>query len=121
MAYIELIPKTYPAEQQLTQHGAELADLLAQAAKAVLEVPDHDIIVELRRCTTLAFNALAVEAGSTPDVIVKIATSDLHLKPRFPALASRMVDAWNIRFGKSFQVEVWVNLIDAWNCNIAFD
>lgn len=119
MAYIEVIPKTSAAEQRLVADGAELTNHIAQVAKAILDVPDHDIIVEMRRCTTIAFNELAMEAGSIPDAVVKVATSDLHLKPRFEALAAQMVDVWNTRVGTDLQLEVWVNLIDAWSCNMA--
>lgn len=121
MAYVEIIPKTSASEQRLITNGVELADHIAQVIKTVLEVPDHDIIVELRRCTTITFNALAVDSGSAPDAIVKIATSDLHLQPRFEGLTARIVDLWDARFGPDFRVEVWASPIAAWNCNLAND
>lgn len=119
MAYIEIIPKTSVAEARLADDGMELPNLLAQATKAVLDVPDHDIIVEIRCCTTIAFNALAVAAGSNPDAVIKVATSDLHLKPRFETLAAAIVEVWNVHLGVDLRLEVWISAIDAWNSNMA--
>ncbi|MET3615779.1 hypothetical protein ABID16_004126 [Rhizobium aquaticum] len=95
-------------------------NLLHQATKDVLEVPDHDIIVELNRCTTIAFNQSAMNAGAVPDAVIQIATSDHELQPRFQTLCDQIVSRWDAQFGKTLKMELWVNLIDTWACNMDF-
>ncbi|PYB72384.1 hypothetical protein [Rhizobium wuzhouense] len=121
MAYIEILPKSSEAQQTLFDDSHSALNLLFEAVKETLEVPDHDIIVELNQCTVLAFNATAVKAGSAPDVVIKIATSDHDLQPRFQTLSDQIVAGWNAHFGSALKMELWIGLIDTWGCNIQFD
>lgn len=121
MAYIEIFPKSAEAQERLTAHCDAAMNLVAQTIKEVLDVPDHDIIVELNQCTTIRFNASAVDAAAVPDVVMKIATSDHHLQSKFEALGDQMVNSWNVLFGSEFKLEIWMNLIVAWRCNIDFE
>lgn len=100
----------------MTDNGDALMDLLFSAAKDVLQIHESDIIVELNRCTTISFNSAAVHAGAAPDVVLKFATSDHYLQPRFQTLCDRVVDGWNRQFG-DLKLEVWVSLIDTWGTN----
>jgi hypothetical protein len=120
MAYIEIYPKSSEAQQKLAGDCDPVMHFLCEAAKDVLGVPDHDIIIELNQCTAMRFNALAVSANAVPDVVIKISTSDKDLQPRFQALCDQIVTSWNAHFGNSFKLELWVNLIDTWGCNIDF-
>ena len=120
MAYIRLFPKSAQAEQRLADDATSVMNLLYQATKDVFNVPDHDIIVELNRCTALAFNATAVSNAAVPDVVIQIATSDRELQPQFQALCDEIVSKWDAQFRKTFKIELWVNLIDTWGCNIDF-
>ncbi|MFM2278041.1 MAG: hypothetical protein RLZZ444_272 [Pseudomonadota bacterium] len=120
MAYIEIHPKFPEAQQRLTSDCVALMSFLQAATKEVLGVPDHDIIIELNQCTALIFNSLAVSSDAVPDVVIKIATSDKELQPRFAALSDEVVAKWNAQFGSSFKLELWINLIDTWGCNIEF-
>lgn len=118
MAYIEILPKSSEAQARLEDSCASVMDLLYHAAKDVLKVPDHDIIIELSQCTTIAFNSLAVKASSVPDVVVKIATSDEHLQPKFQALCEQIISSWDAHFSHSLKIELWINLIDTWGSNV---
>lgn len=120
MAYIEIYPKFPEAQQRLTGECVAMMELLHAATKDVLGVPDHDIIIELNQCTAASFNSLAVSLNAVPDVVIKIATSDKELQPRFQALCDQIVGGWNAQFGSSLKLELWVNLIDTWGCNIDF-
>jgi len=120
MAYIEIYPKFPGAQQRLMDECVAMMELLQAATKDVLDVPDHDIIIELNQCTALRFNSLAVSSNAVPDVVIKIATSDKELQPRFQALCDQIVGKWKKQFGNSFKLELWVNLIDSWGCNIEF-
>jgi hypothetical protein len=120
MAYIEIHPKSANAHQRLADKGERIMELLQAAAKEVLGVPDHDIIVELKQCTTISFNALALSSNAVPDVVVKIATSDSDLQPHFEALCAEIVSRWNALFDAPLKLEIWVSIIDAWGCNIDF-
>lgn len=120
MAYVRLFPKSAQAERQLADDATSVMNLLQQATRDVLEVPDHDIIVELNRCTAIAFNQSALNAGAIPDVVIQIATSDHQLKPRFQALCDQIVSRWDAQPGQTLKIELWVNLIDTWGCNIDF-
>lgn len=121
MTYIAIFPKSAEAEQRLARDPATVMKLLFQTAKDVFNIPDHDIIVELNRCTAIAFNGAAVDNGAVPDVVIQIATSDRELQPQFQVLCDQIVSMWDAQFGKTFKVELWVNLIDTWGCNIDFD
>ncbi len=120
MAYIAMFPKSAEAERRLAHDSTLVMALLYQATKDIFNVPDHDIIVELNRCTTIAFNATAVENAAVPDVVIKIATSDPELQPQFQALCDEIVSRWDAQFEKTFKIELWANLIDAWSCNMDF-
>lgn len=120
MAYVRLFPKSAEAEHRLVDDATSVMKLLYQATKDVFNVPDHDILVELNRCTTIAFNATAVENGAVPDVVIKVATSDRELQPEFQSLCDQIVRRWDAQYGKTFKIEIWVNLIDTWGCNIDF-
>jgi hypothetical protein len=120
VAYIEIFPKSIAAQQRLTDSCAAVMALLFQSAKDVLNVPDHDIIIELNQSTAIAFNAEAMKAASVPDVVIKISTSDHELQPRFPALCDEVVKNWDALFGTTLKSEVWVNLIETWGCNMDF-
>lgn len=121
MAYIEVFPKSVDAEQRLTSDSPAMMGVLYNAAKDVLQVPAHDVIVELNRCTTLRFNPMAVQTGATPDVVIKISTSDTELQSRFADLSARIVKGWGDHFGSSLKIELWIGLIHTWGCNIAFE
>lgn len=121
MAYIEIFPKSVQAQERLTADCETVMSLVSQTVKDILDVPDHDIIVELNQCTSIRFNALAVNNAAVPDVVMKIATSDHHLKTKFDALGDRLVMSWNAHFGSGFKVEIWMNLIESWRCNIEFE
>ena len=121
MAYIEIFPKSIEAQQRLTDHSALVMDILYQATKKVLHVPDHDIIVELNQCTAIAFNSLAVQASAVPDVVIKISTSDHDLQPKFQSLCDLIVSNWSAQFGSTLKLEIWINLINTWGCNIDFN
>ncbi|WP_156424597.1 hypothetical protein [Arthrobacter sp. EpRS71] len=116
MTYISILPKNENAQSRMTDNRDEVMDLLFAAAKDILQIPDTDIIVELNRCTTVSFNRAAVHAGAAPDVVLKFATSDQYLQPRFQTLCDRVVDGWNSQFG-DIKLEVWVSLIDTWGTN----
>ena len=115
-----MLPKSEDVQSRLTESGDAVMDLLFMAAKDVLQIPDNDIIVELNRCTTIAFNRSAVTAAGAPDVVLTFVTSDRDLEPRFQALCDRVVSDWNDRFG-DIRIEVWVSLIDTWGTNIQLD
>lgn len=121
MAYIEIFPKSAEAQKQLTDRCASVMDILYQATKEVLNVPDHDIIVELNQCTAIAFNSLAVHAAAVPDVVIKISTSDHDFQPKFQSLCDHVVSNWNAQFGSALKLEIWINLINTWSCNIDFN
>lgn len=121
MAYIEIFPKSAEAQQQLTDKSDSVMKLLHHATKSVLNVPDHDIIIELNQCTAIAFNASAVQAAAVPDVVVKISTSDHDLRSDFQNLCDQVVINWDALFGDTLKMEVWVSSIDAWGCNMGFD
>lgn len=121
MAYIEIYPKSAAAQQKLTDNSAALMDLLQHAAKSALNVPVHDIIIELNSCTAIAFNASAMREGAVPDVVVKISTSDLQLQPQFQTLCDQVVSGWDAQFSNMLKVEVWVSPINSWGCNMSFD
>ena len=118
MAYIEIFPKSAEAQRRLTDDINPVMDILSQATKQILKVPDHDIIVELNQCTTLAFNPLAVENGAIPDVVIKISTSDHDLQPDFEALSEQIINRWSTHFGSSLKTELWISLIETWRCNM---
>ena len=120
MAYIEIHPKSTAAQRRLNDDCQSMMGFLQRAAKEVLGIPDHDIIIELNQCTVLAFNALAVRVDAAPDVVIKIATSDHDLEPRFQKLGDQVIASWNAHFGPSVKLELWINLIDSWGCNIEF-
>ena len=121
MAYIEIFPKSPEAQQQLTDHSASVMDLLYRVTKSVLNVPDHDIIIELNQCTAVAFNASAVQAAAVPDVVIKISTSDHDLRPSFQNLCDQVVSNWDAQFGNTLKIELWMSSIDAWGCNMGFN
>lgn len=121
MAYIEIIPKSTEAQQRLTENCASVMDILYQATKEVLNVPDHDIIVELNQCTAIAFNSLALHAAAVPDVIVKISSSDHDFQPKFQSLCDHVVSNWDAQIGNTLKLEIWINLINTWGCNIDFN
>nr|WP_288454265.1 hypothetical protein [uncultured Pseudomonas sp.] len=121
MAYIEIFPKSAAAQAQLTECCAQLMDMLQGAVRSVFKLPEHDIIIELDQCKVLAFNASAVRAAAVPDVVIKVSTSDVELRPEFQALCDQIVSGWNAQFGDSLGVEVWVSVIEAWGCNLSFD
>ena len=121
MAYIEVFPKSMNAEQRLKSDSDAMMGVFYNAAKDVLQVPEHDIIVEFNRCTTLGFNPMAVQTNSVPDVVVKISTSDSELQTKFPDLSARIVEAWDTQFGGSLKIELWLGLIHTWGCNIQFE
>jgi hypothetical protein len=121
MAYIAIFPKSAEAQQRLADHNASVMNILSQATKDVLNVPDHDIIVEMNQCTAMAFNPLAVSRGAVPDVVIKIATSDRDLQPRFQTLCDEIVSRWDMHIGNGFKLELWINAIDTWGCYIDCD
>lgn len=121
MAYIEVFPKSVDAESRIKNDSDALMGFLFETTKNILQVPDHDIIVELNRCTTIGFNEMAVRTGSTPDVVVKISTSDTELQTRFQDLTKRIVEAWNSHFGEALKLELWIGLIHTWGCNVLFE
>lgn len=121
MAYIAIFPKSAEAQQRLTDNSASVMTILSQVTKEVLDVPDHDIIVELNDCTAMAFNPLAVCRGAVPDVIIKIATSDRDLQPLFQSLCNEIISRWNAQFADTLKLELWINLIDTWGCNMDFN
>ena len=120
MAYIAVFPKSIKVQQNLTEDFTAMMNILHKTTKDVLNVPDYDIIVELNACSAIAFNPLAVQANSVPDVVIKIATSDLDLQSEFQTLCERIVDTWDIHFEKTLKLELWVNTISAWGCNMEF-
>lgn len=120
MAYISIFPKTAEAQRRLTEGCAGLMSILSGATKEVLDVPDHDIIVELNQCTVLAFNPQAVNTGAVPDVVIKIETSDLDLQSRFDVLRDEVLTRWNAEFQGLVKIELWISLIGAWGTNIDF-
>ncbi|MBC2775292.1 hypothetical protein H6M51_20735 [Rhizobium sp. AQ_MP] len=121
MAYIEVFPKSVDAESRIKNDSDALMGFLFEITRNVFQVPDHDIIVELNRCTTLGFNKMAVRTGSVPDVVIKISTSDTDLQTRFQDLTIRIVEAWNSHFGDALKMELWIGLIHTWGCNIQFE
>ena len=121
MAYIEIFPKSPEAQQRLTDNCDSVMDLLFQVTKSVLNVPDHDIIIELNQCTAIAFNAVAVQAAAVPDVVVKISTSDHDLRPDFQSLCDQVVRSWDVQFGNELKLELWISSIDAWGSNMGFN
>ena len=121
MAYIEIFPKSTETQQRLADHSAPMMDILYQATKRILNVPDHDIIIELSHCTAIAFNSLAVQASAVPDVVIKISTSDHDLQPKFQSLCDLIVSNWGAQFGSTLKLEIWINLINTWGCNIDFN
>lgn len=116
VTYISILPKSENSRSRMTDNCEAVMDLLFLAAKDVLQIPDTDIIVELNSCSTVSFNRAAVHSGAAPDVVIKIATSDHYLQPRFQTLCDRVVEGWNSHFG-DIKLEVWVSLIDAWGTN----
>lgn len=120
MAYIAVHPKSPAAERRLAAEPDVAMTILARATKDILGVPDHDIIVELNQCTVIAFNALAQQANSAPDVVIKISTSDHQYQPRFQTLCDRIVADWGIAFESDLKLEIWVSLIDTWATNMEF-
>ncbi len=120
MSYIAILPKSANAEQQLVENSPLVMDILYKATKDTFNIPDHDIIVELNKCSVIAFNPAAVAASSVPDVVIKISTSDHDLQPRFQPLCDRIVADWDQKLGKELKLEIWVNLIDTWGTNIDF-
>lgn len=121
MAYIEIHPKSPEAQQRLTDECASVMDLLHLATKSVLNVPDHDIIIELNQCTAIAFNPVAMQAAAVPDVVVKISTSDHDLRPDFQNLCDQVVSSWDAQFGNKLKLELWISSIDAWGSNMGFN
>ncbi|MDG4897666.1 hypothetical protein P9272_29425 [Mesorhizobium sp. WSM4976] len=121
MAYIEIFPKSIDSQKKLSDRRASVMDILYAATKEILNVPDHDIIVELNQCTAIAFNSLAVQASAVPDVVIKISTSDHDFQPKFQSLCDHIVGNWNEQFGNTLKLEIWVNVISAWGCNIDFN
>ena len=120
MAYIEIFPKSAESQKKMTDHHTSVMDMLYAGTKEILNVPDQDIIVELNQCTAIAFNSRAVQASAVPDVVVKISTSDHHFHPKFQSLCDHIVSNWNAQFGNTLKLEIWVNVIDTWGCNIDF-
>ncbi|AZO45269.1 hypothetical protein LB559_06540 [Mesorhizobium sp. BR1-1-3] len=118
MAYIEIFPKSTETQQRLADHSAPMMDILYQATKRILNVPDHDIIIELNQCTAIEFNSLAVQSSAVPDVVIKISTSDHDLQQKFQSLCDLIVRKWSAQFGNTLKLEIWINLIDTWGCNI---
>lgn len=116
MTYVMILPKNEHAQSRMTEDCDAAMDLLFLAVKEILQIPDSDIILELTRCTTVAFNRSAVDAAVAPDVVLTFATSDRDLPPRFDTLCDRVLSDWNDRFG-DLKLEVWVSLIDAWAAN----
>ncbi|RWB57062.1 hypothetical protein [Mesorhizobium sp.] len=121
MAYIEIFPKSIESQKELADRRTSVMDILYAAAKETLNVPDHDIIVELNQCTAIAFNSLAVQASAVPDVVIKISTSDHEFQPKFQSLCDHIVSKWNAQFGNTLKLEIWVNVINTWGCNIDFN
>ncbi len=121
MSYIEIYPKSINAQDQLVENSEAVMALLQKAVKAVFEVPESDIIIELHQCTVLAFNPEAIKANAMPDVVIKLSTSDTYLKPRAQFLTDRIVADWKNQFQDQFAMELWVNFMDNWGTNIAFD
>ncbi|RAZ89403.1 hypothetical protein DPM33_17630 [Mesorhizobium hawassense] len=120
MAYIEVFPKSTEAQKKLTDHSTSVMDILYAGTKEIFNVPDHDIIVELNQCTAIAFNSSAVQASAVPDVVVKISTSDHDFQPKFQSLCDHIVSNWNAQLGNTLKLEIWVNVISTWGCNIDF-
>ncbi|TIU68359.1 MAG: hypothetical protein E5V66_00860 [Mesorhizobium sp.] len=120
MAYIEIFPKSAESQGILTGDCDVVMSVIHQATKDVLNIPDHDIIVELNHCTAIGFNALAVHTKAVPDVVIKISTSDHDLQPKFETLCARIVAKWDAHFEIKLKLEIWINLIDTWGCNIDF-
>ena len=118
MAYIEISPKSSRAQALLESSCDTAMEILYGATKEVLNVPDNDIIVELRECGTIAFNARAVNAGAVPDVVVKISTNDSEFQPRFQALCDLIISRWDAQFGNDLKIELWIDLFDTWGSNI---
>jgi hypothetical protein len=121
MAYIEIFPKSTEAQQRLTDNCASVMKILYQATQEVLGIPDHDILVELNQCTAIAFNSQAVHATAVPDVVIKIASSDHDFQPKFQTLCDQVVSSWDAQFGNTLKLELWINLINTWGCNMDFD
>lgn len=121
MAYITILPKSVEVQQRLTHDCVAVMNILHQAVKTVFNVSDNDIIVELNQCVTIAFNPSAIEALAVPDVVIKIATSDHEFRPEFQTLCDHVLDSWNATFEDPLKLEVWVDVIDTWGCNIELD
>ena len=120
MAYIEIFPKSPEAQERVWGERDALMPIIQKVTKDILCVPDHDIIIELNQCTVIAFNPSAKIAGAVADVIIKISTSDHYLQPKFQILCDQIVSSWDAHFGKTLKMELWINLIDSWGCNIEF-
>jgi len=120
MAYIEIFPKSSESQRILTKDCDAVMSIIHHATKDIINVPDHDIIVELNHCTAMGFNALAVRTKAVPDVVIKISTSDHDLQPKFETLCARIVADWDAHFEIKLKMEIWINLIDTWSCNIDF-
>jgi hypothetical protein len=120
MAYIEILPKSTEAQQRLTDHCATVMNILYRTTKEVLDIPEHDIIIELNQCTAIVFNATAVQAAAVPDVVIKISSSDLDLQSEFQTLCDQVVARWDAEFGNTLKLELWIDTINTWGCNMDF-
>lgn len=120
MAYIEIFPKSAEAQQRLTDNCASMMDILFQTTKDVLNIPEHDIIIELNQCTAIAFNSMAVKAASVPDVVIKISSSDRDFQFKSQPLCDQVVANWDAHFENTLKLELWLDTINTWGCNMDF-
>lgn len=120
MAYIEIFPKSTEAQQRLTDNCASMMDILFHTTKDVLDIPEHDIIIELNQCSTIAFNAMAVKAAAVPDVVIKISSSDHDFQLKSQALCDQVLASWDTHFANALKLELWIDTINTWGCNMDF-
>ena len=120
MSYIEIFPKSEDAYNRFADKSEKVGILLFEKTRNILEIPDYDVIVELHKCSTVKFISPNNNVINSPDVVIKISTSDHDLQPKFSELCSEIVKSWNEEFGSSLTVEVWINLIDNWASNLDY-
>ena len=116
MAYVDIYPTYRWAELHLCTSGVQM--LIRKAIAEIWEVPVTDIIVMLHRCTVFVPDPVAAAAGTLPDAVVKINTSDEALKEKAAALRDRLVAEWRSFFGGEITAEIWIGFFHSWGCTI---
>ena len=120
MSYIEIFPKSEDAYKIFADKSEKFGILIFEKTRNIFDIPDYDIIVELHQCSTAKFISPKRNLIISPDIVIKISTSDHDLQLKFSELCSELIKSWNEEFGSSLTLEIWIGLIDSWASNINY-